>query len=92
MTQLVFSVYDAAAEAWLSPFVAKTAGIATRMFDELVNQDGHQFNRFPTDYQLFQIGQWDEQTGHMESKPKVDLGMAIQYLEGGPKLEEAKEA
>lgn len=74
MTQHVFTVYDAKAEAYLSPFVASTYGIAERMFTELVNTTDHTFNRHPADYTLYVCGQFDTHTAQInqtELKPII---------------------
>ena len=80
MTQFIFTVYDSAANAYLAPFVAKTAGLAVRMFEEMCTSEGHQFNKFPADYTLYQVGVWDEANGVVTETEKVDLGTAIQFL------------
>ena len=90
MNQYIFTIYDTKAEAYTAPFVAKTAGIASRMFEELVNQQGHQFNKFPGDYVLYQVGSWDESNGVCTPMEPTNLGAGLQYLATGPEL--AREA
>lgn len=80
MIELIFTVYDNAAGAYLAPFTAKTAGLAVRMFEELCATEGHQFNKFPGDYTLFQVGIWDLENGVPTATEKTDLGTAIQYV------------
>lgn len=81
--QPIFSVFDSKAEAFTAPFVAKTRGLAVRMFEELVNQEGHQFCKFPEDYTLFVIGNWDEVKGEVKAQTPESLGVAIGYTRGG---------
>lgn len=87
MNQMVFSIYDSKAEAYTNPFVAKTRGLAVRMFQELVNQQGHQFNKFPADYTLFAIGLWDESVGVVTATEPENMGTGLGYIEEGARLE-----
>lgn len=84
--QLIFTVYDQKAQAYLSPFVTKTKGLAIRMFEELVNQAGHQFYKFPADYTLYCVGLWDETNGVATPTSPENMGTAIQYLAGSEDL------
>ena len=78
MTSHLFSVHDAAAEAYLPPFVANTFGLAERMFRELVNQDRHPFNTNPEDYTLFYIGTWDSDNAQVENQKHKPILTGIQ--------------
>ena len=81
MTQHIFAVYDSKAEAYLAPFTAGTYGIAERMFSDLVNQNGHQFNRHPADYTLYVIGTFDTANAELSSKVLVVIITGIQALD-----------
>lgn len=78
MTQHMFAVYDAKAQAYLAPFPANTHGIAERMFADLVNADGHQFNRHPADYTLYKIGTFDTDTSELTSCELQPLATGLQ--------------
>ncbi len=82
MLHRVFTVYDAKAEAFLQPFYAKTKGLAVRAFAQAANSGDHDFNKYATDYALFEIGEFDDSTGvivmHDHFEP---LGQAIQFVE-----------
>lgn len=78
----VFSVYDAAAEAFLEPFFAPTIEFALRSFRQAVNTEGHQFNKFPEDYTLFHLGEFQSDSGHIVSNNTPhSLGVAVTMLE-----------
>lgn len=79
MEQLVFTVYDSAASAYMDPFFAPTAEFALRGFREAVNTPGHQFNKFPEDYTLFQIGTYSSESAVLVSTAPHSLGVAIQF-------------
>lgn len=78
----VFSVYDDKAKAYLSPFTAKTTGIALRMFTAAANDTNHEFNRFSKDYHLIELGTFEESTGKIEMlEHGNNLGSAFMFKE-----------
>lgn len=79
--QLIFSVYDSAAEMYLDPFVAPTLEVALRGFRQVVNREGHQFNAFPADYTLFQVGEFDPHTGVLRANAPTNLGNGLTVLQ-----------
>lgn len=82
MKTQIFSVYDSAAGRYLEPFFAPTPDVAIRGFREAANRPDHQFQKFPADYTLFQIGEYDAESGHIEPMPPHSLGNALQYQVG----------
>lgn len=87
MTELAFTVYDSAAKAFLEPFFAPTIESAMRSFREVVNREGHQFNRFPEDYTLFHCGEFSQETGRFTAITPHSLGVALTFLATTPSLE-----
>lgn len=81
MTQHLFTVYDSKAEAYLQPFAANTYGIAERMFSDMVNQQGHQFNRHPQDYSLYCIGTFETTTAEVKPKEHTHLANGLTVLQ-----------
>lgn len=81
MIKTIFCVYDSAAESYLDPFFAPTVHFACRGFKEAVNKEGHQFNTFPEDYTLYQIGTYDSDTGTITPEDPRSLGVAITFME-----------
>lgn len=80
MISKVFTVWDAKAEAYASPFVAQTVGLATRTFEDLVNTPDHQFCKYPDDYSLVEIGEYDDSTGRITPHENFrELGKAREY-------------
>jgi len=81
MTSIICSVFDGAAERFLAPFPTETVETAIRSFRQAVNEQKHQFNKFPEDYTLFGLGEFNEETGALEAyNPPRKLGMALQML------------
>lgn len=78
----IFTVYDSKIEAYLPPFHERGSGAAIRAFESAVHQDGHQFNRHPADYTLFEIGVFDDSTAGIEMHvAKIPLGNGIEFSE-----------
>lgn len=81
MKILAFSIYDAAAEAFLPPMFLETKGMAIRSFADAVNEEGHQFGRHAGDYTLFHIGSFEQSTGKLEALNTPDsMGVALQFV------------
>lgn len=81
MLTLFFTVYDSAAGRYLEPFTAPSIDFALRGFREAVNTEGHHFGKFPSDYTLFHIGEFDPETGQMQGMEPRSLGVAITFVD-----------
>lgn len=70
----VVSVRDSAVDAFMNPFVVPAVGAAIRSFSDEVNRydASNAMNKHPDDYDLYEIGSFDPQTGLLEScTPRV---------------------
>lgn len=80
MMLLVFTVHDAAVEAYLKPFFARSPGEAIRSFIEASNNPKSEIFQHSKDYTLFQIGTYDDTKGLIEPLiPHRPLGKAIDF-------------
>ncbi len=59
----IFSVYDEKAMAYIPPFTLPTREMAVRVFGDMVSSDTHQFSMHPSDYTLFELGEFDDSDG-----------------------------
>lgn len=59
----IFSIRDAKCETFNTPFYQKTHGEAERNFHKLVQDDKSTINQFPEDYDLYYLGEYDDNTG-----------------------------
>lgn len=77
----VCTVFDSKAALFLAPFYEQSVGTAVRSFETAVNTPDHQFNKYPSDYTLFELGEFDESaaTFDLHDAP-VNLGLAITYV------------
>ncbi|WNK12538.1 MAG: nonstructural protein [Microvirus sp.] len=63
MRQIVFSVYDIKAECYLFPFTYPAIGQAIRQFQDMCSDDNHPMGKHRSDYRLYRIGEFDDNTG-----------------------------
>ena len=58
----------------------RSKGEAIRAFSNTVNSPESQFSKHPGDYTLFEIGEYDEETGTLiPHQSKISLGCAIEH-------------
>jgi len=76
----IYSVYDSKGEFFDKPFIQRNAADAVRGFEMAVNGDhDSMIKRFPADYTLFEIGEWDDMTGTaVMHSAKINLGTGLQ--------------
>lgn len=63
MVLKVYSIRDAKAEVFNTPFYQKTHGEAERAFQQLVNDDKSTVNKFAEDFDLYFLGEYDDNSG-----------------------------
>lgn len=73
MTQKVFAVFDLKALAYMQPFFSVNAGSAMRAFGDAVKKGDSPISLHPEDYQLFEVGLWDDVAGVMSGLLPVKL-------------------
>lgn len=86
MINKVFAIRDTKAEAFMQPFFTPAAGIAIRMFTDLVNDGKSTAFKYPDDFVLFEIGQFDDATGVISPLAcpiNLGLGSAFKNVNGG---------
>lgn len=66
MKKSIVAVRDAAADAYMAPFVVQKTAMAVRQFKAEVNKkDGNPLASHPEDYDLCLLGEFDEDTGEL---------------------------
>lgn len=69
---IVVSVKDRAVDAYNRPFIVPTTGAAIRSFTDEVNRKESEMYAHPEDYDLYEIGTFDDQTGNISTQqPRV---------------------
>lgn len=75
------SVYDIKAQAFLSPQTVRTTAEGCRLFENACADQNSNFFRFPSDFVLYELAEWDELTGSIYpyEKPQT-LATASDYV------------
>lgn len=68
MRILMCAVYDAATGAYTQPFFVRSKAEAIRSFADAVGDEKSPFCAHPSDYSLFCLGEYDDQTGAVTPK------------------------
>lgn len=61
----VFAIYDSKAEAYLQPFFMANKGTAIRAIADILTKPDHSFSKYPEDFTLFELGEYDDSNGKM---------------------------
>lgn len=61
------AIRDSAVDAFTRPFPVNHIGQAMRGFTDEVNRTDSEMNKHPSDYELFELGTFDEETGKFEN-------------------------
>lgn len=76
----VYTVYDSKAEAYTTPQFYQTKGIAIRAFIEAIKQEDTPFCKYPEDFTLFEVGEFDDSNCAFNLYPTpVSIGKAIEF-------------
>lgn len=73
----VCSVYDSKAEAFMRPMFVPAKGVAIRAFLDEANRESHDnlFYKYPDDYTLYLVSEFDEASGVFENVSPPELLM-----------------
>lgn len=75
----IFSVYDSKAKAYQRPMLFDNGAQATRSFEVVVNDPNSDYSRWPEDFVLFKIGEFDELSGSLTSCVPLSYGTALSF-------------
>jgi hypothetical protein len=67
MVLKVYSIRDSKGEVFNQPFFQKTHGEAERSFSRLVKDESSTLAAYPEDFDLYYLGEYDDQTGLIDS-------------------------
>lgn len=70
----MFAIFDTASEAYMTPWFMVNRATALRAFNQLAKDSQSQVNKSPSDYVLYEIGTWDDNTGAMDEVKLINLG------------------
>lgn len=68
MVLKVFSIRDSKAEVYNMPFYQKTMGEAERSFRQAAMDEKTTLSKYPEDYDLYYLGEYDDNSGKLIPK------------------------
>lgn len=81
MKLAAFSVFDSKAKAFGTPFFASNDQVALRMFSASINSGDSYVAKFPADFTLFRVGDWDDEHGALVPVlPLVNCGLGSMFV------------
>lgn len=80
MNSLCFVIKDMSTQTFFKPLFQPSIVQAKREFTLMVNEGDSMVAKFPTDFRLFVIGEFDATKGVLIPRDVEDLGAAIDYL------------
>ena len=69
----IYSVFDEAAKAFGTPFFMQNDMMAARAFSDLANDANSTVFKHPSDYKLYKIGVFNDETASIESTEVPEL-------------------
>lgn len=82
MILVVCSIRDSAVNAFMRPFFVTAVGQAIRSFGDEVNRKDSDMYSHPDDYELFELGLFDDSTGRVTMLPEPrQLARGADYTE-----------
>lgn len=78
----IVAIRDRAADAFMRPFFVPAVGMAIRSFQDEINRSDpdNSMNRHPDDYDLYLLGEYDEETGLFKTGSPEQLALGKQML------------
>jgi len=82
MIKKIFCVYDSKARIYAAPFLAPRQEVAVRDFTRAARDPNVDISRFPSDYSLYEMGEFDDESGafNLHLQPQAVI-TATQCLE-----------
>lgn len=72
---IIVAIYDSATEAYMAPSTMQARGQALRAFTDMVNNPQSEVSKHPHDYALFELGQFDDNSG-LITQPNTPVCLA----------------
>jgi hypothetical protein len=84
----MYVIYDVKAKFYNKPFYMQNDSIAIRAFNDLANDPQTDVFKHPTDFILFNIGVYDDETASIEAHDPLVLARAHELKEEAPTVSE----
>jgi hypothetical protein len=71
----IFSLRDQKTDAYLNPMAMQTPGQIIRMIQDEIQKPDNLLAQHPEDFELFQIGEFDTETGQLTGTPPKSIAL-----------------
>nr|UXQ88061.1 MAG: nonstructural protein [Microvirus sp.] len=79
-TLKIYSIHDQKADGFITPFFLGNDELAKRAFIQCVQDPNHQFCKSPSDFTLFQLGEFEIESANISMNPSpLTLGNGVIY-------------
>jgi len=76
-----YAIYDNKARVYSHPFFTNTDETAQRIFTTMASDGQSNISKFPSDFELFFVGDYDDATATLTAYPKQNFGLASNFKE-----------
>lgn len=80
MIYKVFSIFDSKVGSYLSPFFMRSKGEAIRALTGELSNENSNICKYPSDFTLFEIGEYDDTKGAINPVDPISVGVAIEFV------------
>lgn len=80
MLTKAFAVFDSKAGYFQVPFFSPTVGTGLRLFESLCRDSQSMVSKYPSDFSLFLVGEYNDQSGELIPCIPVSVGTAVSVL------------
>jgi len=82
MRYKILAIRDRAIDSYGQPFYSASVGGAVRSFADEINRaaDSNQLNKHPEDFDLFLLGEFDDQTGEFDTTRPAQVSVGKDLL------------
>jgi len=80
MLHQIFTIRDNKAEFFHPPFFQRTYGEAERNFRQLAHDGKSTISQNPEDFDLYHVGEYDDQTGKIDPIPPKHIIKAVNTI------------
>nr|QJB19391.1 MAG: nonstructural protein [Microvirus sp.] len=88
MKMYLYAVYDMKTRVFCIPFFAPNKEVALRSFEYSANHDDNDIGRYPSDFGLYEVGEFDDGTGQLSGHVQPEhLATALHLVKPVEELE-----
>lgn len=77
MNQPVIAVFDKKTGTYGSIFICRHVGEAIREWDIIRKDTNTKYGKTPEDFDLWQLGEFDESKGAIQNEPRIQLASGV---------------